>query len=178
MTKYSRGKIYKIVCYAKGLVYYGSTIQTLKRRLSKHKSNYKCGENCSSKLVLENNDFEIILIENYQCDSKQELLDREGFYIRNNVCINKQIAGRTIKEYNNDNYEKIKEYSKQYRINNKEKMKEYRIDNKQKSKQYRIDNNQKNKQYQKQYQIFKQSWGGDYRYNNNLLNISTDLFTI
>jgi hypothetical protein len=38
-----------------------------------------------------------------------ELDKREGEHIRNNNCINKYIAGRTMKEYYEDNKEKIKQ---------------------------------------------------------------------
>ena len=37
----------------------------------------------------------IELVENYACNSKEELNAREGFYIQNNECVNKLVAGRT-----------------------------------------------------------------------------------
>jgi hypothetical protein len=37
---------------------------------------------------------------------------REGHYIKNIMCVNKNIAGRTQKEYRDDNKEKLKEYKK------------------------------------------------------------------
>ena len=63
----------------------------------------------------------IELIENYPCTSKEELFKREGFYILNNECVNKKIAGRSQKEY-----------KKQYNIDNKEYFKQYREDHKDK----------------------------------------------
>jgi len=169
MKKYSNGKIYKIVCRTTGQVYYGSTNTTLNRRLNNHKSDYKCGRNLSSKLVLENNNFEIILVEDYPCDNRKELELREGFYIRNNDCVNKQITGRTQKQYDDDNKEKIKLRKKQYSIDNKERLN-------QRCKQYHIDNKERLKQRCKQLYHYQKSWGGDARFNNNLLKISTDLF--
>lgn len=48
-NKYSRGKIYRLVCNKTGKVYYGSTIDTLIDRLAKH----KCGRKISSSEVME-----------------------------------------------------------------------------------------------------------------------------
>ena len=39
--RYTNGKIYKLISNVTGDVYYGSTIKSLKHRLSKHKSLYK-----------------------------------------------------------------------------------------------------------------------------------------
>ena len=39
-NKYQKGKIYKLVCESTGLIYIGSTINSLSRRLSRHKSQY------------------------------------------------------------------------------------------------------------------------------------------
>jgi predicted GIY-YIG superfamily endonuclease len=79
MVNYNNGKIYKIVCNTTGLVYIGSTTKNkLCERLTQHKSRFKKyneGDNIkySSFLVLENNNYNIILIENYKCNSKDEL---------------------------------------------------------------------------------------------------------
>jgi len=40
----------------------------------------------------------IELVENVPCNSKEELTKREGFYIQNNQCVNKHIAGRSNQE--------------------------------------------------------------------------------
>ena len=44
-------------------------------------------------------------------------------------------------------------------------------------KQYNTQWNIDNKPYFKQYSQFRNTWGGDPRYNNNLLKIDTDVFT-
>jgi hypothetical protein len=112
---YNNSKIYKIVCNVTGLVYIGSTCQsTLATRLSEHRRKYKLFLNqkytfVTSFKVLENNNYDIILIEQYPCNSKQELHKKERFYIESIKCVNKYIPNRTIKEYYNDNREKIKE---------------------------------------------------------------------
>ena len=60
------------------------------------------------------------LYENYPCNNKKELERREGEIIRqfkadiNYNVINKAIAGRTHKEYTEDNKDKILEQKKQY----------------------------------------------------------------
>ena len=49
-----------------------------------------------------------MLLEDFPCETKRELLNKEGEYIRNTPnCINTQIQGRTVKEYKYDNREKI-----------------------------------------------------------------------
>jgi len=60
------------------------------------------------------------------CDNKEELTKKEGEYIRSTDCINKQIAGRTQKEYREDNKEKVKEQRKEYYENNKDKIMEWK----------------------------------------------------
>lgn len=177
MKDYKKSKIYKIVCKSTNNIYIGSTTKTLNQRLIQHKSDYKTGRNRNSKLVLMNDNFEIILVEDYPCNSKKELEIREGFYIRNLDCVNDRIAGRTDKEWRVDNKDTMKEYNKEWRDNNKDKLKLYRDNNKHRIKQYRDDNKDKMKQYNKQIRSYKNSWGGDLRYaNNNLLRIDYTLF--
>jgi hypothetical protein len=71
----------------------------------------------------------IYLIEEFPCDSKDQLRKREGYYIQNIPCVNKFIAGRTVKEYRKLYYENnivhIKETNKQYKLDNKEHIKQY-----------------------------------------------------
>ncbi len=116
MPNYQLGKIYKIVCNLTGKVYYGSTCEpTLARRLAKHVNSFNCFKNgktnfVSSFSIIENNNYFIVLVEKYACNDKMELQQRERFYIENNDCINKNIPNRKIKEYYQDNKDKILEY--------------------------------------------------------------------
>jgi len=106
--------IYKL--YNEYGTYYGSTIQTLKRRLSKHKCDAKT-KNCSSKILFQDGSIpKIVLVEEVKFDDIKELREREGYYIRNLDCVNKDIPNRTQEEY------KLyyKEYMKQYREANKQ----------------------------------------------------------
>jgi hypothetical protein len=122
MPDYQLGKIYKLVCNVTGLVYVGSTCEkSLARRLAGHKATYKTYLNQKKKFmtsfkVLENDNYDIVLIEKYPCDSKEELHKKERIYIESINCVNKYIPCKTIDERN--------EYLKIYEENNKEKRKE------------------------------------------------------
>jgi len=124
---YNRGKIYKILSNVTNEVYFGSTTEpTLARRLSNHKSSYnyylkdKTRDYMTSFKILETGNYEIILVESCNCNSKDELRARERYYVENNECVNRCTPGRTKKEYIEDTKEHIKKYEKQYREANKE----------------------------------------------------------
>ena len=94
MVNYENGKIYKIVCNITKDIYIGSTCMQLCKRLASHKSDYKSYLNGKSKFVssfkvLEKNDYSIILLENYSCTSKEQLLARERYYFDEYDCVNK-----------------------------------------------------------------------------------------
>lgn len=146
MPDYQKGKIYKIVSNTVDGIYYGSTADTLWSRFGGHKNDYnqwKKGKHgyCTSFKLIEAGDAEIILVEKYPCNDKIELKARERWYIENNDCLNKNVPNRTLKEYYQDNREKIKEQMKEYYKENKEKVlkrqNEYNQDNKEKIKEYR-----------------------------------------
>ena len=59
-------------------------------------------------------------IEDYPCNSKKELEAREGKYQKENDCVNKRVAGRTIQEYNEDNRERLRNREREYRERKKE----------------------------------------------------------
>ena len=153
VSKYSKGKIYKIVSDHCDEVYIGSTIQPLERRISDHESGFKhfmeYGKKyCCSFEVLQYGDYIIEKIEEYPCNTQQELCRREGFFVRKLICVNDQIPGRTSQEHYIDNKERILARNRLYRENNiemvREKKKIYHENNKEKlSKQKKIyrDNN-------------------------------------
>jgi len=128
MPNYQNGKIYKIT--AGELTYIGSTCEpTLARRLAGHVSGYKHWKAgtyrfISSFPLIETSKYEITLIELFPCGSKDELTARERFHIESNVCVNKYIPGRTNKEYQEDNADKLGEYRKAYREANADKRRE------------------------------------------------------
>ena len=163
MCDYSQSKIYKVYSPSKNISYYGSTTHDLQKRLINHIRKYKYYKDGKTNYVsvndvLECQDAVIELVENFSCNNRKELADREGYYIKNNECINKNIPGRTPEEYRlenivyykeyskdyyNDNKDKFKKYSKEYRNNNKDYYNEYR-------KTYYEDNKEKIKQYSKE----------------------------
>jgi len=105
MPDYSNGKIYKITSPNCEDVYVGSTIQCLNQRFSGHKSK----RNCSSKKIIESGQSVIELIEEFICETRTELLRREGEIQKSTLnCCNNNIAGRTNQEWREDNADIIK----------------------------------------------------------------------
>ena len=153
MPDYSNSRIYKIVDNANGNIYIGSTTQTLSRRLAKHTSCYQSYLNDKNNFmtsfdIIQNGNYEIILIENVNCETKEQLLARERFYIENNVCVNKNIQTRTRQEYNRYQIENNKEHIQQQKHKHYEKYKETI---KEKHKTYYDNNSDKIKEQKKQY---------------------------
>ena len=92
MPDYSKGKIYKVVCSETGNVYIGSTIHSLSKRLINH--NYTSNR-CETRHFI---DPKIELIEEYQCETKEQLLWREREWIEKTDCVNNFRPIVTIKE--------------------------------------------------------------------------------
>jgi Uri superfamily endonuclease len=143
MPDYQKSKIYKLWSPSKNLVYYGSTVQALSQRLAEHLSRKK-KNSCVSYLVLDCEDYKMELVEEYPCNNKQQLLNKEAEYIKNNECCNKTIPQRTYKEYRVDTAIVFKEKQKQYHKKNADKINEQH-------KQYYKDNIDKIRERQKQY---------------------------
>ena len=104
---YKNGKIYQILNNINDAVYVGSTTQLLCKRFYSHKTNSRDWW-CKSPLYALMKEFGedmfyIELIELYPCKCKEELTAREGHYIRERGTLNKQIPGRTEKQYREDN---------------------------------------------------------------------------
>ena len=125
-NKYHKSKIYTIRSYQTDKYYIGSTCDALHKRLYKHRRVYKCylnGEEhfVSSFDIIKYEDHYIELLEDYKCETRNELTKREGELIRKykDEIVNCRIEGRTHKEYYEDNKEKIKEYKKQYYLKTK-----------------------------------------------------------
>jgi GIY-YIG catalytic domain len=134
-----KGIIYKITCNETGEVYYGSTQQSLNVRMICHKASCKqwkegkCGFTTSYQIIDRGN-YSYSLIETVECEDRKQLEARERFYIESNECINKNIAGRTVKEYHEDNKETIKAYRKAYDEANKDHRNELRRQRRAKAK--------------------------------------------
>ena len=113
----TQAKIYKITNDYNDDVYIGSTCDTLGRRFSKHKSDSKQEKHIHKPLYRLINDigfdrFRIQLIDNYLCEDKYMLKQKEGEYIRQLGTLNKNIAGRTLRELQIT--PEYKEYQQQY----------------------------------------------------------------
>lgn len=145
---YQNTKIYKIESNLGDKIYIGSTTKEfLSQRMVLHRSDYKrwkaglCGKVMSYDLFdeygIEN--CKIVLIESFPCKSKDEKNAREGFHIKNTICVNRMIAGRTFKDRYEENKgefiarskvwaeankEKVNGYKAEYYERNKEKIKE------------------------------------------------------
>ena len=110
---YSKGKIYKITNDFNNDIYVGSSCDTLIKRFSYHKKDSKKEKNKGHPFYTLMNEightrFRIQLIEDYPCEDKYQLRQKEGEYIRQMGPLNKYIAGRTITEYRQDNIEMIR----------------------------------------------------------------------
>ena len=118
MPDYQNSKIYRLWCDETDKIYIGSTTLKLCNRLAHHKSSHN---SCRSKTLFEiSNNVKIELIENYPCNSKEELNKKEGEHIRGMDCVNKNIAGRTIIEWREDNKEDQRKKIREYKKKNKE----------------------------------------------------------
>jgi len=98
-NRYHNGKIYRIISTETDKVYYGSTTNKLWSRFSQHKAGFKLFQKGKMKKCTATFKFfekygidtcRIILVENYKCENRDELLAREQYYIDNNkdTCIN------------------------------------------------------------------------------------------
>ena len=110
MSDYSHGKIYKVTCES-GLVYIGSTVSSLKKRLISHTTP---SNTCETKHFINP---KIELIENFPCETKQELWWKEREWFEKTDCVNKLRPIATSEE----NREQNNETCKNYREKNKEK---------------------------------------------------------
>jgi hypothetical protein len=138
INKYNNSIIYEIKCKNQDVkeCYIGSTTN-YKQRMICHKSNcnnknsknynYFVYQFIRSNGGWENFDFNIL--ETLCCNNKIELLKKERYYINlNEDNLNNRIPSRTIKEYYEDNKNKIIESVKEWNENNKHKIKDYKKD--------------------------------------------------
>ena len=132
MPNYKNGKVYEIVCNITGDRYIGSTTLILSQRLVQNRSL-----KCSSKVIIERNDYYINLLESCPCENKDELRMCERKWYDNLDCINQ------LKPFISD--EELKEQWKEYRIVNADKIKQYYIENADKLKFKRRERYLKNK---------------------------------
>ena len=115
---YSKGTIYIVRNSKNNSIYIGSTTQKLSERMAQHRKATRNPRANSYKVYRSMNElgvdnYYIELIENCSCNNREELSKREGEIIREyKPDLNKHIAGRTLREYKEDNREKILEYDR------------------------------------------------------------------
>ena len=123
------GRVYKIVCKTTNKQYIGSTIYPLKHRLQKHEKAYAGHlrdpskvNYCASFDELKENNYEILLLELNEYETRHELLEHERHYVQTleNV-VNRYIPSRTKKEHYKDNIDHYKE--KYQKIKNTDRFK-------------------------------------------------------
>jgi hypothetical protein len=110
------------------LIYYGST-KDLEHRMRSHKTLTNV---CKSKQIIDRGNYEYAILETHENIDEYDLHERERWYIENKVCVNKNIPHRTMKEYYQDNKEKIAEYYQDNKEKIAERTKEYYQNNKEK----------------------------------------------
>ena len=155
---YQNTKIYKIWSPNTEQVYIGATVQSLSMRMAEHR---KISNNTRSKIIIDLGDAKIEVLEEFPCNNKMESDRKEGEYIRSLNCVNKNIAGRTPKEWNKDNPEYKKEYMQQNKEYFNKKRQEYRKNNVEKVKEQK--KNQRNTDAQRE---SHRQYINSYRQNN------------
>ena len=138
MNKYKYGKIYKVI--TNDGIYIGSTIMLLSKRLWHHRYSE------SSGLNIDETNSSIELIEDYPCNTSEELKQREQYWMDKIDCINQRRAYQS------------KEDRHSYKKNKDKELYE------------------KNKERVKLKTKYINSWGGDKRFSNNLLETDVNLF--
>tara|TARA_R110000803_G_scaffold142297_1_gene208628 strand:- start:7 stop:636 length:630 start_codon:yes stop_codon:yes gene_type:complete len=139
------GYIYKIHCNKTNEDYYGSTAYI--HRVSSHKCSTDLNlskRQCTSRQIIDRNDWTFTIIEEVEYEDKTELKIRERYYFDNFKCVNKvtpyatpeEIAQRKSergksekgkaekKAYYEANKEDLKRKSREYHAANKEKASE------------------------------------------------------
>ena len=118
MVDYKNTKIYYIPVGTER--YYGHTTQPLYKRKKEHRNDFN--RDTTRKIYIHMRelnmwakDIDLILVENYPCENKEQAHARERFYIEQFGTLNMVMPARTYQEY-----------IIEYRINNREKIRESR----------------------------------------------------
>ena len=172
MPNYSETKLYELISHdqqGNPVVYRGHTTQPLHKRLSEHHKKYKVWLKDNTKAyyssyeVLKHGNARIELVRVIHCNNVMEAKRAEGLFIREAPCVNKYIAGRTLKEWNDEHKDKISEDHKKYYQEHKDEIKAY-------CKKYHQEHKDEKKAYKKKYreehkEEFKQKHKNYYQEN-------------
>ena len=132
---YMQGKIYKIGSKDTNKIYIGSTTGSLDCRMYRHQQAYCLYVNSLGSKIYSFDLFDefgfdncyIELICEYPCENAHELAIEEGKHQMLNLydIVNKNIAGRSGKQYYQDKRESILNQKREYYKNNCETRKNY-----------------------------------------------------
>ena len=159
MNRYEKGQIYKIVDVGYNKCYIGSTCEGLKKRFERHRNCYKAHKNGRPNSFMSSfhlfDEFgvescKIEWIKDFACNSKKELEAEEGRIQQQTDCVNKNVAGRTVQQYREDNKERISANAKIYRTENYKDLKQKRQENAEYIHQKGKEHYQANKEYYNQ----------------------------
>jgi group I intron endonuclease len=175
-NRYANGKIYRLVNNVDDEFYVGSTCGKLSKRKNEHKSLTKSKPHIKIYQHLNNIGWEnvsIVLIEEYPCENKMELLRRERHWVDElNPSLNKQVPTRTQQQYRDDNKDRIRQRDASYYEKNRTRIIEsttkYRAENIQQinetKKKYVEKNREKLRDYHaKWYAEHKDEWNAKRR---------------
>lgn len=128
---YSKTKLYFIKIGNE--YYYGHTTTSLNIRKSKHVYDFNQMKNLNKKLFkaireskLDWADIQLVLVENFPCESFEQACDREAYWIQKYGKLNKNMPNRCHKdsviEWTNKNFEKMKAFRKAYHAKHRDKI--------------------------------------------------------
>jgi hypothetical protein len=166
---YTKTIMYKLCCKDITIndIYVGHTTD-FKSRKNNHKSSCNNQNEKIYQFIRENggwDNWDMIMIENYSCNSKLEATKRERELIEElKATLNRNIPSRTHQEWKERNKDKIKENNINYKSLNKDIIKEKDI-------VYRQLNEDKIKA--RQTQKFDCECGGHYNYAHKIRHIQT-----
>jgi len=106
------GYVYRIHCNIKNEDYYGSTETTMEERIENHikSANTEEGRKCTSKQIIDRDDWCWEIMEEVDFIVKRDLLVRERFYFDNYPCINLKKPYNTPEEIKEMDDKKKKKY--------------------------------------------------------------------
>jgi group I intron endonuclease len=188
-NKYQNGKIYKIWSLETDEIYVGSTCCPLHKRMYNHrcdakkKAPYKLHQEMAR---LGESAFKIELIEDYPCNSINDLNKREGYWIRElKATLNMRIAGRTKEEYYLDHIDETKEYKKKWQHENKDKLRdklknyyqEHKADILARVKAYTEEHVEDRKKYMQQYRKENKEKINAHKSETHICNVCGSVYT-
>jgi len=172
MSEYNNSVIYKMCCKDESVpdIYIGSTTN-FQNRKQQHKQFCNTLNFPVYQFIRDNggwSNWNMLVIEEYPCDNRKELLKRERYWIEYlNASLNRELPGRSKAEWSKKNYEnnrqKYIEYNKKYYQENidkeRERRRKYYHQNRDKineqKRKYNQENRQKLNQYGRNYRQFK-----------------------